>query len=148
LRWYLETYYLWPDPLAQQRAEGIANQLPQWGQALYQAALGAESAREALAAWQQAPSSVTAERRFSAQVDRDLPEGSPKEAQDTANEAATELLALPWEVLHDGRSWLFQGKQAVRVRRRLPNRQSQPARPTALPIRILLASPRPEKDTK
>src|SRR5882724_1332252 len=148
LRWYLETYYLWPDKLAQQRAEGIANRLPQWGQDLYQAALGAESARDALTTWQQASAAATAERRFSVQVDRELPEGAAKEAQDAAGEAATELLALPWELLHDGRSWLFQGKQAVRVRRRLPNRQAQPARPTALPIRILLASPRPEKDAK
>ncbi len=146
LRWYLETYYIWPDKMAQKRAEGIASKLPQWGQELFQAALGAESAREALNAWQNAAG--TAERRFSVQVDRDLPEGSAKEAQDAAGEAATELLALPWELLHDGRSWLFQGKHAVRVRRRLPNRQAQPARPTALPIRILLVSPRPEKDDK
>src|SRR6185369_9504422 len=40
------------------------------------------------------------------------------------------------------------GKHAVRVRRRLPNRQAQPSRPTDLPIRILLVSPRPEKDDK
>ena len=145
LRWYLETYYIWPDKMAQERAEGIAGKLPQWGQELFQAALGAESAREALNAWQNAAVG-TAERRFSVQVDRELPEGSAKEAQDAAGEAATELLALPWELLHDGRSWLFQGKHAVRVRRRLPNRQPQPARPTALPIRILLVSPRPEKD--
>ena len=147
LRWYLETYYIWPDKMAQERAEGIANKLPQWGQELFQAALGAESAREALNAWQNAAVG-TAERRFSVQVDRELPEGSAKEAQDAAGEAATELLALPWELLHDGRSWLFQGRHAVRVRRRLPNRQAQPAKPTVLPIRILLVSPRPEKDAK
>lgn len=146
LRWYLETYYIWPDKMAQERAEGIANKLPQWGQELFQAALGAESARETLNAWQNAAG--TGERRFSVQVDRELPEGSAKEAQDVAGAAATELLALPWELLHDGRSWLFQGKHAVRVRRRLPNRHAQPARPTALPIRILLVSPRPETDAK
>jgi tetratricopeptide (TPR) repeat protein len=146
LLWYLEIYYIWPDKMAQERAEGIASKLPQWGQELFQAALGAESAREPLNAWQNATG--TAERRFSVQVDRELPEGSAKEAQDAAGEAATELLALPWEILHDGRAWLFQGKNAVRVRRRLPNRHAQPARPTALPIRILLVSPRPEKDAK
>jgi tetratricopeptide (TPR) repeat protein len=149
LKWYLETYYIWPDKMAQERAEGIAKRLPQWGQDLHRAALGAESAREAVTAWEQtATGSAAAERRFSVQVDRELPEGSAKEAQDAAGEAATELLALPWELLHDGRSWLFQGKQAVRVRRRLPNRHPQSARPTALPVRILLASPRPEKDKK
>jgi tetratricopeptide (TPR) repeat protein len=146
LRWYLETYFLWPDKLAQQRAEGIASKLPQWGQELFQEALGDEEARLALSAWQSAVDG--AERRFSVQVDRDLPEGSSKEAQAAAGEAATALLALPWELLHDGRSWLFQGKHAVRVRRRLPNRQAQPSRPTALPIRILLVSPRPDKDAR
>lgn len=146
LRWYLETYYIWPDKLAQQRAEGIAAKLPQWGQDLFKAALGSESAREALTAWQTGKDG--AERRFSVQVDRDLPEGASPDAQAAAGEAATELLALPWELLHDGRSWLFQGKHAVRVRRRLPNRQAQPSRPTDLPIRILLVSPRPEKDDK
>lgn len=146
LRWYLETYYIWPDKMAQTRAEGIAGKLPQWGQQLFQTALGVETAREPLNAWQNA--AETTERRFSVQVDRELPEGSAKEAQDVAGKAATELLALPWELLHDGRAWLFQGKHAVRVRRRLPNRYPQPARPTALPIRILLVSPRPEKDVE
>ena len=54
------------------------------------------------------------------------------------------MLALPWELLHDGRSYLFQGQHAVRVRRRLPNRYAQPHAVTDLPIRILLVSPRPE----
>lgn len=36
----------------------------------------------------------------------------------------------------------------MRVRRRLPNRQRQPDHPTALPVRILLVSPRPEKDAQ
>jgi tetratricopeptide (TPR) repeat protein len=146
LRWYLETYHIWPDKMAQQRAEGIAGKLPQWGKELFKAALGAESARESLIAWQSAADG--AERRFSVQVDRELPEGASKEDQDATGMAATELLALPWELLHDSRSWLFQGKHAVRVRRRLPNRHQQPARPTALPIRILLVSPRPEKSGK
>jgi hypothetical protein len=66
------------------------------------------------------------------------------EAQAVAKEATTDLLALPWELLHDGRSYLFQGQHAVRVRRRLPNWYAQPHAVTGLPIRILLVSPRPE----
>src|SRR5207302_2103766 len=42
--------------------------------------------------------------------------------------------------------FLFHGKNPVRVRRRLPNYHSQLVRPARLPIRILLASPRPEDD--
>src|SRR6185312_14354929 len=149
LRWYLETYFIWPDPMAQQRAQRFESGLPRWGQALYQAALASEAGREAFTAWQSASrTSENAERRFSVQVDGGLPEGSGKEAQVASGEAATELLALPWELLHDGRSWLFQGRNPVRVRRRLPNHHPQPARATALPIRILLVSPRPEKDEK
>jgi tetratricopeptide (TPR) repeat protein len=146
LRWYLESYSVWPVGVFQNRAAGIEQKLPAWGQELFKAALGAESTREALAAWQHA--AAGAEQRFSVQVDHDLPEGAAEDTQAIAREAATELLSLPWELVHDGRTWLFQGKNAVRVRRRLPNRHAQPARPTALPIRILLVSARPEKDAK
>jgi tetratricopeptide (TPR) repeat protein len=144
LRWYLESYFLWPVGVFKDRAAGIEQKLPDWGNALFQAALGGESARDALSAWQNAAPGT--ERLFSVLVEKDLPEGADEKDQTAAREAATELLALPWELLHDGRAWLFQGNEAVRVRRRLPDRRAQPARPTALPLRILLVSPRPEKD--
>ena len=144
LRWYLEEYHLWPTGVFQERAERIEAQLPQWGQALYQAALGAPAAQEALAAWRKAADGV--ERRLSVWVDAELPAGSREEDQAAAREAASDLLTLPWELLHDGRGYLFRGKDAVRVRRRLPNRRPQPVRLTKLPIRILLVSPRPEDE--
>ena len=146
LRWYLESYFLWPVGVFKDRAEGIERKLPDWGRDLFRAALGAEEAREAFFAWQH--TSETAERRFSVLVDDDPPLRAEAAAGAATGEAAAELLALPWELLHDGRTWLFQGGRAVRVRRRLPNRHSQPARPAALPIRILLVSPRPENDGK
>jgi CHAT domain-containing protein len=59
--------------------------------------------------------------------------------------AASRLLSLPWELLHDGKAYLSEGANPVRVRRRLPNYENQIPRITALPIRILLASPRPEQ---
>jgi len=142
LRWYLERYYLWPTGVFQSRAEHIAAQLPLWGQALYQAVSSTLSAQEVLNAWQQAASS--AERRFSVFVDSDPPEGASQEQQAHAREAASALLSLPWELLHDGRGYMFQGKHAARVRRQLPNRHAQAAITTDLPIRILLVSPRPE----
>src|SRR6185436_18011373 len=143
LRWYLESYFLWPVGVFKDRAAGIERKLPDWGRALFQAALGQEAAREAFFAWQH--SAEGAERRFSVLVDSDRVEAG---AEAVTGEAATELLALPWELLHDGRTWLFQGGRAVRVRRRLPNRYPQAVLPTALPIRILLVSPRPEKDAR
>jgi hypothetical protein len=142
LRWYLERFYVWPIGVFQERAAHLEAQLPQWGEQLYQAVMATPSAQEALHAWQHAVDG--AERRFSVLVDGDLPDGSDPEAQAVAREAATVLLALPWELLHDGRSYLFQGQHAVRVRRRLPNRYAQRPRVTDLPIRILLVSPRPE----
>ncbi len=142
LRWYLERFYIWPTGVFRERATRLEAQLPDWGAQLYQAVLATESAREALHAWQHA--ATGAERRFSVLVDSDLPEGNAVEVQAVAHEAATVLLALPWELLHDGRSYLFQGQHAVRVRRRLPNRYDQAPRVTDLLIRILLLSPRPE----
>jgi hypothetical protein len=46
LRWYLEQYQIWPAGEFKKRAEFIAAKLPQWGQALYHAALNDELARQ------------------------------------------------------------------------------------------------------
>ncbi|HEY0171593.1 MAG TPA: tetratricopeptide repeat protein [Pyrinomonadaceae bacterium] len=144
LRWYLEEYFVWPVGIFRERAGRVEEQLPEWGQALYRAAVASDSVKEALDGWRQAGKDV--ERRFSVFVVRELPEGAGEQEQAAASEAAAELLALPWELLHDGRAFLFHGKNAVRVRRRLPNYRRQPVRPTKLPIRILLVSPRPEEE--
>jgi tetratricopeptide (TPR) repeat protein len=143
LRWYLEEYFIWPAGIFRERAERVEAQLPVWGQELYKTALSTAAAQESLAAWQAVEG---AERRFSVFVDEELPEGAGEGEQKEAAEAAAELLALPWELLHDGRGFLFHGKNPVRVRRRLPNRHRQPARPTRLPLRVLLVSPRPEEE--
>lgn len=144
LRWYLERYYLLPWGLFAERAERVTQQLPAWGQALYTAILGIPAAQAVLAAWQSTPANVA--RRFSVEVDADLPEGTPAEEQAAARAAASGLLTLPWELLHDGHGYLFQGNHAARVRRRLPNRRKLDAVTFGLPIRVLLVSPRPEDD--
>lgn len=144
LHWYLEKYYQWPVGQFKERGERIAKQLPDWGKLLYQAALETKSAQEALRGWLDAASK--AERRFSVEVSDKLPEGSSPEAIASAKEAATLLLSLPWELLHDERGFLFHGKHAVRVRRRLPNSIKFDDVKRELPIRVLLVSPRPEDD--
>ncbi len=144
LRWYLERYYIWPVGMFRERAERIEATLPEWGKALFDAALAGDSARPPLEAWKSAKGNA---RRFSVQVDHVLPEGSEAERQQNALEAATLLMALPWELLHDGRGHLFQGAEPVAVRRRLPNRQDLGPVRAELPIRILLVSPRPEDET-
>lgn len=144
LRWYLERYYIWPTGEFKKRAERVEAALPKWGEALYKASLAADSARDILAAWKQAADG--GELRFSVFVDPEPPEGAADDAKAAFHEAATEFLALPWETLHDGKGYLFQAKNRVRVRRRLPSREIQPSRTSTLPIRILLVSPRPEDD--
>lgn len=141
LRWYLEDYFRWPHGVFKERASRIEALLPSWGKDLFTAALSSKAVEEPLRAWLNAADKT--ERRFSVMVDSDLPEGSPAEAQASANEAASLLLSLPWELLHDGRDFLFHRKQPVRVRRRLPNRYQQKPAATNLPIRVLLVSPRP-----
>src|SRR5204862_8176276 len=60
--------------------------------------------------------------------------------------AATVLLSLPWELLHDGDGFLFQGARPTRVRRRLPNTRDLTVPVVSTPIRILLITARPEDD--
>jgi tetratricopeptide (TPR) repeat protein len=101
-----------------------------------------------LAAWQGVADSTRADaaRRFSVQIDATPLAGADQAEQQQAKEAATALLALPWELLHDGRAFLFQGARAVRVRRRLPSTKGYHRPLLDPPIRILLVSPRPEDD--
>jgi tetratricopeptide (TPR) repeat protein len=144
LRWYLEEYYRWPTAFFTERAKRIEEQLPEWGRQLYEAATAAKSARDFLTDWRQKTDDV--ERRFSVFVDSRAIEGSTEDEQAAANQAASALLTLPWELMHDGRSFLFQGKNPVRVRRCLPKQRAEPAVASNVPIRILLVSPRPEDE--
>lgn len=146
LRWYLEEYFRWPIGVFKERADRIETDLPQWGKLLYDEAAKTDSAGEALNAWNNAADG--AERRFSVLVDSDPPEETKKRKSAAAqknlaeaHEAASMLLSLPWELLHDGRGFLFHGGNPVRVRRRLPDRHQQKAVERKLPIRILLVSP-------
>ncbi|MBP7963806.1 MAG: tetratricopeptide repeat protein [Caldilineaceae bacterium] len=141
MRWYLEEFSLWPVGIFADRAKRTEQALTGWGKALYAAALGSPVAQKALTAWQNGGGD---ERRFSLWVDQDLPDGSPADAVAQAHAGATELLALPWEILHDGGGFWLNGGKPVAVRRRLPNRSPQAVAPAEAPIRILLLSPRPE----
>lgn len=142
IRWYIESYYRWPSGVFKARAEKTEKALPAWGSALFTAALGGASAREPLAEWRR----KTGSRRFSVLVDADPPEGSDEDQSAQIREAASDLLSLPWEIMRDKAGYLAQGGNAVRIRRRLPNRKPTPTLKAELPIRVLLASPRPEVD--
>jgi hypothetical protein len=129
LRWYLEQYQIWPAGEFKKRAGRIAANLPQWGQALYNAALNHESARQLAQSWRQAEG----ERRFSVLIDDEALDENNKSQ---TLQAANALWALPWELLHDGSGYIAEGKQGGRVRRRLPNRKEFDAFSLELPIKV------------
>jgi hypothetical protein len=120
LRWYLDQYAIWPSPFFKSRAQQMEEKLVQWGQQLYAAALPLAHTANVMNSW--ARVGDQAGRRFSVQVDASLEAGAPDAEAAKAREAATLLLCLPWELLHDGNSYLFQGAKPTRVRRRLPGR--------------------------
>jgi tetratricopeptide (TPR) repeat protein len=143
LAWYLERYVNWPSGVFQERAHRVEEALPRWGDLLY-GTLNAEVARTAFEAWKATPEGT--ERRFTVKVDKELVDAQDPRQRE-ADEAATLLLSLPWELIHDKGGFLFQDARGVRVRRSLPNRNPQQAIATSPPIRVLLASPRPEDES-
>jgi tetratricopeptide (TPR) repeat protein len=146
LAWYLEKYAVWPAcvPVIQERARKVEANLVMWGQLLHNAALPLEHVATVKEAW--AKISDRAGRRFSVHVDTALEAGAPADQLKMAKEVATLLLGLPWELLHDGTRYLFQGAKPARVRRRLPFTERRDVPVAAPPIRILLVTARPEDD--
>jgi hypothetical protein len=140
IAWYLERFVNWPAEPFLERARKVEQALPEWGRQLYDS-VNAQPARAVLDAWS---ATGAAERRFTVKVDRKLIAGTPPEKQKEADEAATLLLGLPWELIHDEQGYLFQGARPVRVRRGLPKSDRQRAMASDPPIRVLLVSPRPE----
>lgn len=144
LRWYLEAYYHWPVGLFRERAQRTEAQLPQWGAKLSAAVLDKPECQAVKAAWHN--TRTESERLFSVLVETALLEDASDAEKANANTAASRLQSLPWELLHDGKGYVSDGKYPVRIRRRLPNYDQKPPSITQLPIRILLLSPRPEQD--
>lgn len=144
LKWYIEEYPGYSYDFYEKRAGEISRNIPVWGRQLLDALIEHENPRSVLDQWRSADGAM--ERRFSIEMDAEPPIGADAEARTAAYEAASALLSLPWEILHDGRGYLFQGRQPVRVRRRLPNREALPAMPLQPVLRILLLSPRPEEE--
>jgi tetratricopeptide (TPR) repeat protein len=145
LRWYLEQYAVWPSHYFRDRARKLEENLVRWGRLLHEAAIPAAHTSKVISAWEKA--SDHAGRRFSVHVDTALEAGAVDSDVRTAREAATLLLGLPWELLHDGTSYIFQGAKPVRVRRRLPSTEAREVPVVATPIRILLVTARPEDES-
>ncbi len=145
LRWYLEKFAIWPSDYFRHRARKVEENLVKWGQLLHAAALPPSATGNVIKAWNRIDGH--AGRRFSVQVDAAPEAGASATDIEAAREAATVLLGLPWELLHDGNGFLFQGAKPTRVRRRLPNTRDDLGVPVvATPIRILLLTARPEDE--
>ena len=145
LRWYLEKYAIWPSHYFRNRARKVEENLVQWGRLLHEAAMPVAHTANVMNAW--ARIDAHAGRRFSIHVDASLEAGAAEAEAAAAREAAAVLLGLPWELLHDGDGYLFQGAKPTRVRRRLPNTKVLDVPVVATPIRILLVTARPEDDS-
>ncbi len=145
LRWYLEHYAIWPSHYFHDRAQKVEENLVKWGQLLHEAAMPVAHREEVMKAWEKIGDH--AGRRFSVHVDVALEAGAPEAEVKAAQEAATLLLGLPWELLHDGKAYLFQGAKPTRVRRTLPGTESMGVAVVTTPIRILLVTARPEDDS-
>lgn len=145
LRWYLEGYAVWPSHYFQDRARKVEANLVEWGKRLHEAVIPVAHTANVMQAW--ARIDARAGRRFSVHVDTALIADAPEAEVLAAKEAATTLLGLPWELLHDGKAFLFQGAKPTRVRRRLPGTEAFDVPVVATPIRILLVTARPEDDS-
>ncbi|MEM9191721.1 MAG: CHAT domain-containing protein [Myxococcota bacterium] len=139
LGWYLETWALWPSPYLRPRAEAIEEELVAWGTELWKA-LEPAVHRDLLAAWYGARKHGW-QRRLSVEVRERF--ASTSSAQGADPRHANQLLALPWELLHDGSAFLLQGPDAVAIRRSRGFGTRSETEWVEAPIRILLVSPRP-----
>jgi tetratricopeptide (TPR) repeat protein len=144
LHWYLEQYSSWPHGAFLEQAAQIEAKLPVWGQMLYQTITASPTTRKPLSGWQHIP--VDKIRYFTVNI---INESLVGEGVSPANvhEAAGIIMGLPWELFHDGKSFIFQGKNPTIVRRLGLNRNLQNIKPVNPPIRVLLISSRPDEES-
>ena len=122
LRWYLETFSVWPTGPDYIRANGIEAKLEDWGRSLLESAT---REREAAQLWQQF---------FDAEGDSKFM---------TIDATDPRVLRLPWELLADESGHLFP--RGVSVRRRLRKTTATATKPFSLPVRVLMVIARPEE---
>lgn len=146
LKWYIEEFPRYPflERILERAAE-VEKQIPGWGKSLLDVLTTQADTRDVLKAW----INSSGERRFSVKMDVaalriGADNNSPDPDRLAALEASGILLSTPWEILHDGKRFLFQGQNPIRVRRRLPFREQRDAMPLHEVLRILLVAPRPD----
>lgn len=127
LCWYWQDHPRWPIDAVRQFARQLDALLAKYGRTLYQATLTDPELQTLIADWLD-----SRERRLTIQAD-------------TTDPYAVNLLALPWELLHDSTGFLIQSKQSIEFERRLPG-GGDPTLPAPIPLRLLMVSPRPDTE--
>lgn len=122
LRWYLSEYWKWPYLGFAARGKRIESLLPRVGQRLYEAVFRHDEAGDIVRAWQDSP---VEQRQLS--IISSLPR----------------VLALPWELLHDGDGFLAVRAPVALVRRLHLHEHARASRTFAPPLRILFIAARP-----
>lgn len=138
IKWYLESYHIWPVGLFKERAERIEGYFPQWGDTLLTAITASPSAQAVFQQWLDASSNH--EAVFSLHV----------QPNDTAESktAASRLLGFPWELLRYHDQYLLTHNPPVRIRRNLPRLDTPSVTPydqNQTVLRVLAVSPRPSE---
>lgn len=137
MKWYIEDYPQAPFlEKILDRGAALEKEMAIWGKSLFDALTNPEDARRLFWEWK---GEAVHERRFSVKFNFFQDKNLPAEQ----HEAVNILLATPWEILHDGQGYLFQGKKPVRVRRRIPNKGKKANIVLQDKLRVLLLSPRP-----
>jgi len=155
IAWYFEEYSQWPFGVSKIRAEEIEKELPEIGQDIYNAVFGLGVVHEVVNAWKALKDSC--DLRFSVQLNKHAPEvnkgpsnektkGKTKAYKIKTEKAETELMSIPWELLHDESSFLFHGTEPIGIKRRFTNKNKIKSTTSKLPVKILLVAPRPEND--
>ncbi|MDD5395089.1 MAG: CHAT domain-containing protein [Thiothrix sp.] len=138
IKWYLESYYIWPVGLFKERAERIERYFPQWGDKLLTAITASPSAQPVFQQWLDASSNHEPVFSLYVQVS-DTPESKT---------AASRLLGFPWELLRYHDQYLLTHNPPVRIRRNLPRLDTSSVTPCAqnqTVLRVLAVSPRPSQ---
>jgi CHAT domain/AAA domain len=136
LAWYLERYVDSPWGAFRDRARDVEQTLPIYGQLLYRALID-KADQGPLVTWR----NTAAARRLTVQVSvSPLPGAAARQA----NRAAALVLSLPWELLHDGKSYLIEDKNGIFVRRSVTHGKKHYPMAFDPPLRLLIIVPRPE----
>ncbi|PDV98645.1 hypothetical protein CJ255_21845, partial [Candidatus Viridilinea mediisalina] len=141
LAWYLEESWRWPFGEFAERAQQLEARMEQVGRAFFAALFATAAGQQIFQPW-------NVQDNYAKQLSLEL----DLTAEQLAGEAPTDrrlfaALSLPWELLHDGRTFLtLRLRQPVSIVRRLPEPNVQALlQPFTPPLRVLLVTARPDE---